>query len=431
MGIVDYFSGKIDQELKNLKVENVRLNEKVRKIEGEYTRNRETAIKQANQNVALLVQFRELAGCTDQETAYEMAWGILTKCLELKKGAIFQKSGDVWKPIRHIGFTQISEIPETEDSVFTASVKSRVLLTKSLVREDPMFSALEGRGTISDISIASPFKIEGRMEGIVVVCRLAGKLFSEEDTLEMIRLLSSVLGLSLSNARVMEAQKDMIAKKTHEANYIKSIFSKMVSPKIVEALAHNSKGIVLGGKRENIVIFFSDIRGFTSLSEKMAPELTVEMLNKYFSTVSEIIIKYNGTLDKFIGDAVMALFNTPVEIDQPVRAAFHAAIEIQHELKKMSIEFNQKGIGNFSVGIGMNFQEAVVGYVGSERMASFTAIGDGVNIASRLCSVARGGEIVISEDFYKLIGITEGFEMRDGIELKGKGKPLRVYVYKK
>ncbi|MBF0545815.1 MAG: adenylate/guanylate cyclase domain-containing protein [Candidatus Riflebacteria bacterium] len=429
-GIFDYLSGKTEQEFKTLKMDNFRLSERLKKLEVEVSRSREFSAKHATQMVALLVQIRELAGCVESESSLEIAWGILTKSLELKKGAIYLKSGEAWNPVRSTGFQDNAPIvPDSEDSVFSATIKAKVMLTLKAVRQDPAFSALEGRGLIPDILIASPFKIERKVGGLIVVCRALGKTFSEDDSMELLRLLSSILGLSLSNSNVIARQKETIEQKTREADHLKGIFSKMVSPKIVETLTNNPQGIVLGGKREKIVVFFTDIRGFTSLSEKLPPEKTVELLNKYFSTVSEIVIKYNGTLDKYIGDAVMALFNTPVSIDEPVKAAFLAATEIQNALKESAIIGRQEGFPDFSIGIGMSFQEVVVGYVGSERMASFTAIGDGVNIASRLCSIAKGGEIAVSEEFFEALEYGDGFEVREGIKLKGKEKPTRVYVF--
>jgi adenylate cyclase len=173
-----------------------------------------------------------------------------------------------------------------------------------------------------------------------------------------------------------------------------------VSKQIVDQLLENEELLNLGGQEQEATILFSDIRGFTSMSETMSPTEVVETLNEYFNLMIEIIFKYNGTLDKIIGDALMVIFGAPIANDADTKNAVLTAIEMQEKL----IEFNQDRIINLKktirIGIGINRGKVISGNIGSKQQMNYTVIGDSVNLASRLCSVAKEDEIIVSETVY-------------------------------
>jgi len=182
-----------------------------------------------------------------------------------------------------------------------------------------------------------------------------------------------------------------------------------------------------GGELRDTTVLFTDIRGFTAMSESAAPQHVVDMLNEYFELMVEIIFKYQGTLDKFIGDEIMVLYGAPlVQPDATVRAV-RTALEMQLALEEFNRTTIAEGNDPIRVGIGINSGEVVAGYMGSSKTMEYTAIGDTVNTASRLCSIARAGEIIVSEPTWERV--REFFEGQPlpPAKLKGKAHALQIY----
>lgn len=209
---------------------------------------------------------------------------------------------------------------------------------------------------------------------------------------------------------------------------LKSTFKKYVSKQIVDQLLENDDMLNLGGQEQEATILFSDIRGFTSMSETMPPNEVVETLNEYFNLMIEIIFKYNGTLDKIIGDALMVIYGAPNSTDKDTENAVLTAIEMQEKL----IEFNQQRIIHsklpITIGIGINRGRVISGNIGSRQQMNFTVIGDSVNLASRLCSAAKADEIIVSDTVWKHVKTNKLFKGRklNPIKVKGKAKPIEI-----
>lgn len=209
---------------------------------------------------------------------------------------------------------------------------------------------------------------------------------------------------------------------------LKSTFKKYVSKQIVDQLLENDEMLNLGGQEQEATILFSDIRGFTSMSETMPPNEVVETLNEYFNLMIEIIFKYNGTLDKIIGDALMVIYGAPNSTDKDTENAVLTAIEMQEKL----IEFNQQRIIHsklpITIGIGINRGKVISGNIGSRQQMNFTVIGDSVNLASRLCSAAKADEIIVSDTVWKQVKSNKLFKGRklNPIKVKGKAKPIEI-----
>ncbi|MGB9577601.1 MAG: adenylate/guanylate cyclase domain-containing protein, partial [Candidatus Norongarragalinales archaeon] len=207
---------------------------------------------------------------------------------------------------------------------------------------------------------------------------------------------------------------------------MKSFFERYVSPHVIKQVMSEKK-VKLGGERQEVTVLFTDIRGFTSLSERLEPEQVVAFLNEYFETGTRAILKHDGTVDKFIGDAIMAVFNAPVKQEDHAIKAVQAAIEMQEEFAALSKKFEKQGI-QLGVGIGINTGDAVVGNIGSRKVMEYTAIGDTVNTASRLQGIARAGEIIVSENTFKALKGQFKAKRVQEVQLKGKAKPLKVFV---
>jgi PAS domain S-box-containing protein len=209
---------------------------------------------------------------------------------------------------------------------------------------------------------------------------------------------------------------------------LKSTFKKYVSKQIVDQLLENDDMLNLGGQEQEATILFSDIRGFTSMSETMAPNEVVETLNDYFNLMIEIIFKYNGTLDKIIGDALMVIYGAPNSTNKDTENAVLTAIEMQEKL----IEFNQQRIIHsklpITIGIGINRGKVISGNIGSRQQMNFTVIGDSVNLASRLCSVAKADEIIVSDAVWKHVKSNKLLKSKklNPVKVKGKVKPILI-----
>ena len=213
-------------------------------------------------------------------------------------------------------------------------------------------------------------------------------------------------------------------------NKVKSTFKKYVSKNIVDKLLENEDSLNLGGTESEITILFSDIRGFTSMSEKLSPTEIVKLLNKYFKSMIDVVFKYNGTLDKIVGDELMVLYGVPLKGEDDTDNAVKTAIKMFQALDKFNEKIVKEGYKPFKIGIGINKGKAVSGNIGSEQQMNYTVIGDTINLGARLCSHAKSGEILISSSVKGVISNDYDFKKIPSIEVKGKSKPIDVWLYK-
>lgn len=211
--------------------------------------------------------------------------------------------------------------------------------------------------------------------------------------------------------------------------WITSVFGKYVSPLVIDTLIKNPDKIKLGGEKRNITIFFSDIRGFTPISEKLEPENLVKLLNEYLDEMTSIIRKDEGLVDKYMGDAIMAFWGAPLENPNHEEMACSSSLEMIDKIKELQQKWKKEDIPSFDIGIGINSGEAIVGNMGSSKRFDYTAIGDNVNLASRMEGLNKyyGTNIIITENTYKTV--KDKFEIRklDAVKVKGKKKPIFVY----
>ncbi len=213
-----------------------------------------------------------------------------------------------------------------------------------------------------------------------------------------------------------------------EKRKIKSLFSKYVSDVLVEDLVAGGE-LKLGGEKKEISVLFSDIRGFTSMSEKMQPEEVVSLLNEYLSEMTESIFTYGGMLDKFVGDAVMALFGTPAPLKDHALQAVRTAFDMKKRLARLNEKWAAEGRPQLKIGIGINSGPAVAGNMGSLKRMEYTVIGDTVNLASRLESATKSLDagILVSEKTYNMVSGFVKARKIEGVTVKGKEEALTVY----
>ena len=203
----------------------------------------------------------------------------------------------------------------------------------------------------------------------------------------------------------------------------RQLFEKMVSPQVIDQLDPNQ--LSLGGQRRDITALFADIRGFTTFSEKLRPEELVSILNKYLKASADAVMAYEGTIDKFMGDAVMAWFNAPIPQQDHTLRAVKSALLIRTSIEVLHDELPREA--HLSFGVGIHFGPAVLGLVGTELRVDYTAIGDSINTAKRIQENSAPGQILISEDAYKNVARTVEVKEVEPVHAKGKSKPIKVY----
>ncbi|MFA5116363.1 MAG: adenylate/guanylate cyclase domain-containing protein [Candidatus Omnitrophota bacterium] len=217
-----------------------------------------------------------------------------------------------------------------------------------------------------------------------------------------------------------------------EKAWIKHAFGHYLSPSVINELVDNPSSLKLGGERRSLTVIFSDVRGFTTFSESRQPEEVVAMLNELLTEQVKVVFKYQGTLDKFVGDELMAFFGAPGNIhkDDHALAAVRTAIDIQAKLKEIQQKRVSEGKQPLQIGVGINTGDMVVGNMGSLERMDYTVIGDNVNLAARLCSAAGKDEIIISEATYEQVKDHIDVDKLEPITVKGKVKPISIYRVK-
>lgn len=216
----------------------------------------------------------------------------------------------------------------------------------------------------------------------------------------------------------------------HEKRILKQAFQCYLSPSVVDRIIEKPDSLRLGGEKKELTILFSDIRGFTTISESLAPESLVQFMNRYFTAMTDIVMNTEGTLDKYIGDAVMAFYGAPQEQRDHAIRACNCALNMIDFLDNNMILWQKAGLPAIRIGIGINTGQMVVGNIGSDKRFNYTVMGDHVNIASRLESLTKnyGVNIIVSEFTYEKAKKDFVFEKLGDVQIRGREKPVGIYA---
>lgn len=219
-------------------------------------------------------------------------------------------------------------------------------------------------------------------------------------------------------------------KKIREESLIRQQLSRYVGNDLVDQIISSNEGLLLQNRKQKTTVLFADIRSFTTISEHMAPEKVIDVLNEYFDCMVDIIFEHYGILDKFVGDELMAVFGLvgPSE-DECKHAvnAVNAAIAMQKRIKTLMLDFANKGYPVFEIGIGINTGDTVVGNVGSKNRMDYTVIGDTVNVAARLEKIAKGHAIIIGEETRDQCECAVKTTSRGEIKVKNRAKAVKCF----
>lgn len=312
----------------------------------------------------------------------------------------------------------------TEKLTISRTITQKVMREKvALLSQDAKTDA-QFRGSDSIVSqgvrstICAPLVTESNVHGVLYADRLDPFAAFTPDHLEMI---SAVAAQTAVTVETVKAHKRLAREEVARANY-----SRFMPEYVVKQLLDNPDSFRLGGANQMVTVLFADIRGFTALSEREKPEKVVGLLNRYFSVMTDIIFAHGGTLDKYIGDGLMAIFGAPTATPEDALNAVKAAVTMQKRLTTLNVELRTEGYGQIAVGIGLHTGEATIGYIGSDKRSEYTAIGDTVNLAARLESNAAGGQILISEATAAASGNLIPVTQREPLTVKNRIQPVNV-----
>ncbi len=269
-------------------------------------------------------------------------------------------------------------------------------------------------------ALCVPLLVQDEVRGVIHLSSSSAAGAYEERDLALLRAIAQPAALAVANARLVQ--------KVEEDAHARATLSRFLSPALVDSVVEQRLSIGVGGDKVQCSVLFSDIRGFTEMSDGAAPEQVVSMLNEYFEAMVDVVFEFGGVLDKFIGDGMMAVWGTPYQSDDDPLRAVRAAARMREVLDTVVNRQRQaRGDPPLTAGYGIATGEVISGAMGSQRRLDFTVIGDTVNLASRLCGKAHPGQVLVCETTQALCGDEQPLLALDPLQVKGVARPVPVY----
>jgi adenylate cyclase len=372
----------------------------------------------------LLEVSKGLSRAVDVDTILDKIVGFAYQTLEVDRVAILlcDQAGVLQPKISRD--KRGGDVPRSvPQSIARKAVEEKVALLSDNAGEDQRFGGQSILMQQVRSAICAPLiGSEDKVLGVLYVDNPSITHRFSDDDLEFLVAFAGIAAVAIENSQ--------FAERIRREALVRSNFERYFAPQLAARIAHSPEATKLGGEKRQVVVLFSDIRGFTALSETMNPDAMASLLTEYFTEMVECVFRHDGTLDKFIGDAVMAQWGAPLGNPDDADRAMRAALEMISELRKLNERWRSEGKPTLEIGIGLNQGEAFAGNIGSERRLEFTVIGDTVNTASRLCSAAGPGEILISDEMRRALTAPPPLAVCPPMELKGKSHPIPVYLVK-
>jgi len=327
------------------------------------------------------------------------------------------------------------EIPFSEETLLGYAGLTKEGLEWDKVKQNAKLSHLSMDDPIP-MQVCSPILCGSQMMGFVNIGEIKKGSLDREDQ-QFFSALCTLLGLSMKNAQnFLKIETDLkeseqrVVEKDELNERIKQMFGKFTSPNVVQNLIEQKSDLVLGGENKHVSLLFADIRGFTSYCERRTPADVVEALNEYLTRMSRVIIKYDGTLDKYIGDEIMAFWGAPLDQPDHAKLAVQAGYEMLLELKKLALEWEKQSKEPFSLGVGINSGDMIVGNIGSSLRMDYTVIGDSVNLAARVQGLTRKfkADYLITEHTFQNVKEIVKARKIGALQVKGKEEPTVIYA---
>jgi adenylate cyclase len=307
-------------------------------------------------------------------------------------------------------------------SIARRALDEKVAILTGDAGEDVRFTGESVRKQLVRSAMCVPLFSEAGPLGVLYVDTITeGKGFGSDD-----------LELTLAFAGIVAAavERERLGERVRREAVVRSSFERYFAPALAERIAAAPENVKLGGERRTVAVLFSDIRGFSAWAEKLPAEETARILSEYFGEMVECVFATGGTLDKFIGDALMAQWGAPISTGTDAGNALKTAWLMHERLSKLNEKWAVEGRPHLKVGIGIGYGDVFAGNIGSTRRLEYTVIGDVVNVASRLASLAAPGEVLISEDACEAMGGSQalpGAEELEQLQVRGRTRNVRVF----
>ncbi|MBU1107848.1 MAG: GAF domain-containing protein [Candidatus Riflebacteria bacterium] len=321
--------------------------------------------------------------------------------------------------------------------VLTYALKRKQTVYRGIAASDIELRKLLDREPMMNTLVAIPLFSQNKSYGVVHVESFSdGHTELDENEIRFLSSLPTFIGGALANADIfVQTREELTSAKLvseqeiAEKRRLQEIFSRYTSPALIENLLKNPEKIDLGGVNKNAAILFTDIAGFTALSSRMSPKEVVSLMNEYLSCMTEVIFDYQGEIDKFIGDAIMARFGVLSDLAYPAKNAVEAACAMLCELDRLSADWASRGIEGFNIRVGIATGEVLAGNIGSSRRQEFTVMGSIVNLASRLESLNKdlGTRMLVDEATFAQLPRTVKHVKRENVRIRGLDVPITVY----
>lgn len=361
----------------------------------------------------------------DMDKLLNLIMDMVIKVVEAERGFLMLKDPETGELVFKVARNMDEEIKDKSLLTVSSGITGRVVREGKPVlttdaQSDERFSA---QASVMDNKLRSvmcvPMTVKNEVIGTIFVDnRMLSGVFTDK-TVKLLSSFAHQAAIAIENARLYENVAEETKKRSNLQRYL--------SPTVVNDIINKKEDLVLGGERIECSILFTDICGFTSLSERLEPEVIVKMLNEYFTEMTRIIFANQGTIDKFIGDAIMAVFGAPVFTPKSAQNAVKAGVDMLAKLTELQKKWEAEGSPSFKIRIGINTGVVVAGNLGSIERMDYTVIGDNVNLASRLESNATPMTALISDTTYSKIKDIVVAEEKEPIKVKGKEKPIKTY----
>jgi adenylate cyclase len=270
-----------------------------------------------------------------------------------------------------------------------------------------------------NIKIWGPLTINENLRGVIGLgTKISGDSYQRDDQ-ELLMTMVNQGAVAIENSLLVEQMKKEESVRANLVRYL--------SPQIVEQIIKKDVEVNLGGDRKVVTVLFSDVRDFTRIAETLPPDQLVQILNEYFTEMAKIIFENQGSLDKYIGDAIVAVFGSLIPLKNSSQNAVQTAIQMMKRMSVLNERWKSQYGFQMEMGIGINTGEVFLGNIGSPERMEFTVIGDTVNIASRFSGVAQGGQILITKETLTALGTSIQCKELPSTEVKGKTGMLEVF----
>ncbi len=370
----------------------------------------------------LLTVFQKLSGELDLDRLLHTIVNVTFEVMQVDRVSVLLRSEASGELVPRISKSRVgdAEFQHVPRSIVQKAMDERVAVLTHNAAADTRF---KGKSIVLQSvrsAMCSPLMADGdRVLGVLYVDNLtAVNSFSDED-LQFLVAFSGLAAIAIKTSHYAEQVRREVL--------VRSNFERYFAPNVAAEIAQQQAAIRLGGEKRPITVLFSDIRGFTTIAEQIGPDAIAALLTDYFTEMVEVIFEHGGTLDKFIGDALMALWGAPIAHEDDPGRALRAAVAMQRAAGTLNARWSLARRPRIDVGIGINYGEVFVGNIGSHRRLEYTVIGDPVNVAQRLSSLAGPGEILLSESFLKAVGEAIEVEHLPTMALKGKARMVEVY----